>query len=177
MVDKKEGETSDATEETEEEQSEEETTNDEQQEETTTEEETTSDDDSTDEPTLADVMALLKSEREERKKLESKLNSVVSGSKDLAATQLISLKADIKAMGLNPDELIVGLNTKQATQVLKSIKTQQAGKRSLSSTPSKTGKPGGSQTKRTDEVFLSALKFLGMDENTYLELSGKKKGE
>ena len=134
-------------------------------------------DDSTSEPTLKDIMNLLKSEQEERKKLQSKLDTVVSANKKLANSQLESLKADAKAHGFNPDELTKGLNDKQAMQVLQNIKANMAGRRTLSTTPGKTGKPGGSGKSKPDEVFEGALKFLGMDMETYLELSGKKKVE
>lgn len=171
MVDKKEGE--DTIEETEEEQSE-----DEQVEEQTEEQEDS--EDSTEEPgepTIKEMMALLQSERKERKALETKLNSVVSGNKKLANAQLESLKADIKGHGINPDDLIKGLNDKQAMQVLQTLKATMAGKRSLSSTPKTTGTPGNGKQARVDETFQGALRFLGMDMDTYLELTGKKKGE
>lgn len=129
------------------------------------------------EPTLKDIMVLLSAEREERKKLQSQLNSVVNSNKKLANQQLISLKADIKAHGMNPDELVKGLSDKQAMQVLQTLKASMAGRRTLSTTPSKTGKPGSSTKTKPDEVFENALKFLGMDMETYLELSGKKKVE
>lgn len=172
MVDKTEEENIDTTEETEEEQQTEEQT--EEQGEDTSEE--TSEENS-DEPTLKDVMNMLKAEREERKKLQSKLDTVVSSNKQLSSAQLDSLKADIKAHGINPDDLIKGLNDKQAMGVLKNLKANMAGRRTLSTTPGKTGKPGGSSKPKSDEVFEGALRFLGMDMETYLELSGKKKGE
>ena len=176
MVDKKEGDTQ-TTDSQEEEQGEEEELD--EQETQDTQDETSEDDDSSDpeEPSLKDIMNLLKSEREERKKLQSKLDNVVSANKKLANSQLESLKADIKAHGINPDDMIKGLSEKQAMQVLQTLKASMAGRRPLSSTPGKTGKPGGSGRSKPDEVFEGALKFLGMDMETYLELSGKKKVE
>ena len=175
MVDKTEEENIDSTEETEEEQTEEEQSSEQEESQDETSEENS--DDSSEEPSLKDIMNLLKSEREERKKLQSQLNSVVNNNKKLANAQLDSLKADAKAHGFNPDELTKGLNDKQAMQVLQNIKANMAGRRTLSTTPSKTGKPGGSGKSKPDETFNGALKFLGMDMETYLELSGKKKGE
>ena len=176
MVDKKEGDAQ-TTDSQEEEQGEEEELD--EQETQDTQDETSEDDDSSDpeEPSLKDIMNLLKSEREERKKLQSKLDNVVSANKKLANSQLESLKADIKAHGINPDDMIKGLSEKQAMQVLQTLKASMAGRRPLSSTPGKTGKPGGSGRSKPDEVFEGALKFLGMDMETYLELSGKKKVE
>lgn len=178
MVDKTEGDSQESNVDVEEdEQTEEEIeeTTDEQID--STEEEDESSEEDSDEPTLGDVMKLLKQERDARKKLESKLDSAISDNKKLANAQLESLKADVKARGINPDGLIKGLNDKQAMQVLRSLKTDMAGKRSFSTTPPKTGKSGGSKKSKPDEVFTGSLQFLGMDEETYLELSGKKKGE
>ena len=176
MVDKKEGDAQESDTQDEEEQGEDIEETEDQQEDTSSGD---SEDDTTDasEPTLKDVMALLKSEREERKKLETKIDGLTSSNKKLATQQLVSLKADIKAAGLNPDEMTRGLSDKQAMQVLQTVKAGMAGRRTLSTTPGKTGKPGGSQKSKPDEVFEGALKFLGMDMETYLELSGKKKVE
>ena len=177
MVDKKEGDEQNIDSQ-EEEQGEEEENIDEQDQ---TDQSDDSSEDSSEsdsgEPSLKDIMNLLKSEREERKKLQSKLDSVVSANKKLANSQLESLKADVKAHGINPDDMIKGLSDKQAMQVLQTLKASMAGRRTLSTTPGKTGKPGGSGKPKTDEVFEGALKFLGMDMETYLELSGKKKVE
>ena len=178
MVDKKEGDEQNNDSQDEEQGDEEEM--DEQDQQDTSDEssdDSSSDSDDSSEPTLKDVMALLKSEQEERKKLQSKLDTVVSANKKLANSQLESLKADIKAHGINPDDMIKGLSDKQAMQVLQTLKASMAGRRSISATPGKTGKPGGSGKSKPDEVFEGALKFLGMDMETYLELSGKKKVE
>lgn len=173
MVDEKEGDSQEQ--ETLEEEEEQDTgENEEQNEQDNGSEE---EDDKSDEPTLADVMKLLKEEKEERKKLQDRIDGVVNSNKKLANQQLVSLKADIKAHGMDPDEMTKGLSEKQAMQVLQTVKASMAGRRSISTTPSKTGKPGGSQKQKPDEAFEGALKFLGMDMNTYLELSGKKKVE
>lgn len=178
MVDKKEGDAQN-TDSQDEEQGEEEELDEQDQQDTgneDTDDSSGSDSDSS-EPTLKDVMNLLKQEREERKKLQDKLDGVVTANKKLANSQLESLKADVKAHGINPDDMIKGLSDKQAMQVLQTLKASMAGRRTLSTTPGKTGKPGGSGKPKTDEVFEGALKFLGMDMETYLELSGKKKVE
>ena len=178
MVDKKEGDAQNNDAPDEEEQGEEEELDEQDQQDTSDDDSSdSSSDDDPKEPTLTDVMNLLKSEREERKKLQSKLDTVVSANKKLANSQLESLKADIKAHGINPDDMIKGLNDKQAMNVLQTLKASMAGRRSISTTPGKTGKPGGSGKSKPDEVFEGALKFLGMDMETYLELSGKKKVE
>ena len=178
MVDKKEGDEQNIDSQEEEEQGEEEENIDEQdqQDQSDDSSEDSSESDSG-EPTLKDIMNLLKSEREERKKLQSKLDSVVSANKKLANSQLEMLRADVKALGFDVTELTRGLNDKQAEGVLRNIKSNMAGKRSLSTTPGRTGKPGGSGKSKPDEVFEGALRFLGMDMETYLELSGKKKVE
>lgn len=179
MVDKKEGESQETDNLDEEQQDEEENIDEQDQTDQTTDDSTDDDasDDTPGEPTLKDIMNLLKSEREERKKLQGKLDSVVSANKKLANSQLEMLRADVKALGFDVAELTRGLNDKQAEGVLRNIKSNMAGKRSLSSTPGKTGKPGGTARQKVDETFQGALKFLGMDEETYLELSGKKKVE
>lgn len=178
MVDKKEGESQESDTLDEEEQGDDIEETEDQQEDSSGEESGDSEGDSdTGEPSLKDVMALLKSEREERKKLQAKVDGVMSSNKKLANQQLVSLKADIKAHGINPDDMIKGLSDKQAMQVLQTLKASMAGRRTLSTTPGKTGKSGGSTKSKPDEVFEGALKFLGMDMETYLELSGKKKVE
>ena len=177
MVDKKEGESQDADILDEENQEEELDEQEQQDQSDDSSEEQSDDNNDSGEPTLKDIMNLLKQEREERKKLQTKLDSVVSSNKKLANSQLEMLRADVKALGFDVTELTKGLNDKQAEGVLRNIKSNMAGKRSLSSTPGKTGKPGGNARTKVDDIFQGALRFLGMDEETYLELSGKKKVE
>lgn len=177
MVDKKEGDEQNIDSQEEEQGEEEENIDEQDQQDQSDDSSEDSSESDSGEPSLKDIMNLLKSEREERKKLQSKLDSVVSANKKLANSQLESLKADVKAHGINPDDMIKGLSDKQAMQVLQTLKASMAGRRTLSTTPGKTGKPGGSGKPKTDEVFEGALKFLGMDMETYLELSGKKKVE
>ena len=177
MVDKKEGDSQESQDNLDEEQQEEEIEEtDDQQDISSGEDDSTDSGGDTGEPTLADVMKLLKEEREERKKLQTKLDGVVANNKNLASSQLTSLKADLKAKGFNVDALTKGLSDKQAMQVLNSLKGDMAA-RPISRTPKSTGNPGSGKQKQVDENFNGALRFLGMDMETYLELTGKKKGE